>query len=146
MLRHRQTGTLGGIGFAMAALAAVGVSPGFAQVPEIPDVNLPDIAMVRLWQGRPVIIFNPMICQQVGPALCEFYKAHEYGHINLGHAFGGTHPMRAEAEADCWAAQHAPPFAIQAALQWFMAGGGTSYHHGTGGQRAQRVMTCIQRR
>ena len=118
-----------------------------AQVPEIPNTNLGDIAMVTLDNfGNPVIIYNPIICQQIGPYLCEFYKAHEYGHVNLGHAYTGQHPAVREAEADCWAAQNAPIPAVQAAIQWFSSGGGTSWHHGTGLQRAQRVIQCSQGR
>ena len=121
---------------------------GYAQVPEIPNPNLGDIAMVTNdYAGRPIIIFNPIICQQVGSYLCEFYKAHEYGHVNLGHTtFNRKFPQAAEAEADCWAAQRAPLFAVQAAIQWFSSGGGASYHHGTGSQRAQRVIACALNR
>ena len=116
----------------------------YAQVPEIPNPNLGDIAIVTNdYAGRPIIIFNPIICQQLGSALCEFYKAHEYGHVNLGHTtFNKKFPQAAEAEADCWAAQRVSLLAVQAAIQWFRSGGGASYHHGTGPQRARRVTTC----
>ena len=65
-----------------------------AQVPEIPDPALNDIAMTTWCFGRlpngqtyqgPIIIFNPVITAQVGPYLTEFFKFHEYGHIVLGH-------------------------------------------------------------
>ena len=113
------------------------------QVPEIANPNLPDIAMVTLdGFGNPVIVYNPILCQRAGPALCEFYRVHEYGHIALGHAFVQSWPWRREAEADCWAAQNAPPAAVEAAYQWFSAGGGATPQHGSGWQRAQRLAQC----
>lgn len=142
----RQLRRLGSFG---ATLFVVLSSCSFAgaQVPEIADPNLPDIAMVTNDAfGRPVIIYNPVICQQAGPALCEFYKAHEYGHVNLGHTMSRQHPATKEAEADCWAARRAPAFAIRAAIQWFQSGGGASWHHGSGPQRAQRVIACANAR
>lgn len=112
-------------------------------VPEIADPNLPDIAMVTVdGTGRPVISYNPILCQRAGPALCEFYRWHEYGHIQLGHTFRQMWPQARELEADCWAAQNAPPHALRAAYQWFISGGGASPIHGFGPQRADRIRRC----
>lgn len=62
----------------------------WAQVPEIADPNLNDIAMVQPHpQYGAVIIYNPIICQKIGAA-CGFFRAHEYGHVALGHQF--MHP------------------------------------------------------
>lgn len=113
-----------------------------AQVQEIPDPNINDIAMVVPYGSGVAIIYNPIICNAAGPHLCEFYKAHEYGHVNLGHLPRRTHPSQAEAEADCWAARHAPRLAVEAAFNWFIRGGGASWHHGTGQQRAARLQIC----
>ena len=47
----------------------------WAQVPEIADPNLNDIAMVQPHpQYEAVIIYNPIICQQIGAA-CGFFRA-----------------------------------------------------------------------
>jgi hypothetical protein len=128
----------------MSLVVMLGSTSSLGQgVPEIPDPQLPDIAMVTVdgW-GRPIIIYNPNICQQAGPALCEFYKWHEYGHIMMGHTLIAKWPQIKELEADCWAAKNAPPYALQAAYQWFLSGGGSSPVHGFGPQRAERIARC----
>jgi len=112
-------------------------------VREIPDPNLPDIAMVTvLPNGEQVIIYNPILCQQAGPLLCGFYRAHEYCHIDLGHVFRPTWPQVKELEADCCAAKVVTNAEANAAYQWFISGGGTSPTHGFGPQRAQRILAC----
>ena len=132
---------------ATLVVACFSINVTSAQVPEIANPNLPDIAMVTSDRfGRPVIIYNPIICRQAGPALCEFYKAHEYGHVNLGHTRTRQHPAEKEAHADCWAARHAPGYALRAAVQWFQSGGGASWHHGSGPERARRVIACSRGR
>ncbi|CUI01123.1 hypothetical protein PHA8399_03264 [Leisingera aquaemixtae] len=115
---------------------------------EIPNPQLGDIAMVtNRPDGIPVIIYNPVLCQRLGYNLCEFYKYHEYGHIALSHTTSRRlHPVAVEAEADCWAARHAPWSAVEAGFQWFMQGGGSGLHHGTGRQRAARVQDCAASR
>jgi len=113
-----------------------------AQVPEIPNPNLPDIAMVQMTPQGPVIFYNPNICRQAGPALCSFYRKHEYGHVSLGHGYSRAMPQQKEAEADCWAAAHATEAELAAALAWFDRGGGADWHHGSGPQRAARVRAC----
>ena len=114
----------------------------FAQVPEIPVPGLPDIAMVQPTPNGPVIYYNPMICQQAGPLLCTFYRTHEYGHVALGHAFVPVWPQVAEFQADCWAAQNASLPVVQAAVQYFLQGGGSTPVHGPGPARAQRGGKC----
>ncbi|MEM8676360.1 MAG: hypothetical protein AAGF83_21215 [Cyanobacteria bacterium P01_G01_bin.67] len=117
-----------------------------AQVPEIPDPNFPDIAAVAPHpQYGAVIIYNPIICQQIGAA-CNFFRAHEYGHINLGHHLLHTSAYRLEkeAQADCYAAQTANSNDIFAAVQLFL-----NYQksfdwriYGNPIERANRVRTC----
>ena len=116
------------------------------QVPEIANPNLPDIAMV---QPDPrfgaVIIYNPIICRQIGRA-CGFFRAHEYGHIALGHQYMDprAYPARREAQADCWAAENGRPREIYAAVQLFLQGGssGNWRVYGSPRQRAERVRDC----
>jgi len=117
-----------------------------AQVPEIPNPNLPDIAMV---QPHPVygavIIYNPLACQQLGAA-CGFFRAHEYGHVMLRHQYlhPSAYPAAREAQADCWAAQNGNRYEILAAFQLFFAGGSSPNWqvYGNPAQRAQRVRSC----
>lgn len=124
-----------GLSLAVPAAAQIGV-------PEIAQPGLPDIAMVTLTPQGPVILYNPVMCAQFGPALCDFYRYHEYGHVVLGHAYAPNRPQQNEADADCWAGANAPPISVQAAIQWFMSGGGSGPVHGPGPVRAQRVLRC----
>lgn len=112
-------------------------------VPEIPNPNLNDIAIATHINGQVVIVYNPNYCNMLGLLVCNFFRAHEYGHVNLGHVLMGTHPAQAEFEADCWAAKNAPPAQVQAAYYHFMNQGYMgSWAHGTGIQRAQRIAAC----
>lgn len=110
------------------------------KVPEIPDPRLPDIALVTKLPGQGnVIYYNPIICAHAGAELCEFYRAHEYGHIALGHTETSGDIKRKELEADCWAAKHAPAKVVKVAYDYFSAGGGKTPLHGNGAQRAARI-------
>lgn len=112
-------------------------------VPEIPDPNLNDIAIATHMNGQVVIVYNPKYCNKLGNLICNFFRAHEYGHVNLGHVIKSTHPSQAEFEADCWAAKNAPYKQVEAAYYHFMSQGFMgSWSHGTGIQRAQRIAAC----
>ena len=121
---------------------------GFSEQPvravkEVADPMLPDIAMVHFSPGEdPVILYNPMLCRQAGPALCEFYRYHEYGHIVLRHNERDHLTVQEqESEADEWAAKHAPLTSVMAAYRFFSAGGGASPMHGKSENRAARMIT-----
>lgn len=121
--------------------------PVLATVPEIPDPSINDIAITTMMNGQVVIVFNPIFCQQIGPLVCGFFRAHEYGHVNLGHLILRTHPQQAEFEADCWAARNAPLIEVDAAYRHFLASGFMGgWAHGTGVQRAERLAVCAQGR
>lgn len=112
-------------------------------VPEIPNPNLNDIAMVQYHhQHGAVIIYNPIICQQIGLA-CGFFRAHEYGHVSMGHQLmhPGVYPAQREAQADAWAAANATPQEVLAAYHLFLNGGSSSNWtvYGNPQQRAQRL-------
>jgi len=116
-------------------------------VPEYPDPRIPDIAVTTFVNGQIAIVYNPSYCNMLGPYVCNFFRAHEYGHINLNHVINRTFPTQAEYEADCWAARNAPLSEVQAAYQHFMNQGFMgNWSHGTGIQRAQRIAQCAQYR
>jgi hypothetical protein len=90
-----------------------------------------------------VIYYNPVLCVEAGPELCQFFRMHEYGHIAMGH-LSNTNPdeetrKREEAEADIWAAQNVASRSVQAAYRHFQAGSGDTPIHGAGKERAARV-------
>jgi len=121
------------------ALSPVRAAP---PVEEVADPTLPDIAALQVAPGTaPIIVYNPYLCQQAGPDLCLFYRYHEYGHLALRH-FERRDISREqkEAQADRWAARHAPPRIVHAAWRFFSAGGGATLIHGDGPTRAARLV------
>ena len=121
---------------------------GVIQVPEIPNPNLPDIAVVvpdpRSFYGA-VIYYNPLICNQVGAWVCGFFRTHEYGHVALGHALVRTFPPIAERSADCWAAQNGSPDDTLAAYEAFLIYRRSSpdwWRYGDPIERANRLRIC----
>jgi hypothetical protein len=113
---------------------------------EIPEPGLPDIATVRFIPGQdPVILYNPVLCQRAGQALCEFYRYHEYGHIALRHnERDDLSVQEKEHQADRWAAMHAPLPSVIAAYQFFSRGGGGTPFHGEGQGRADRMLARFE--
>jgi len=110
------------------------------QVSETPNRWIRGVAKVTLdSNGKSQIAFNPQRCRELGPELCEFFRTHEYGHVNLRHLERGVPAPRAEAEADIWAARNASPSAVQAAKQFFLSGKGGSRIHGSPQERARRM-------
>lgn len=120
----------------------------FAQVPELPNYSLQDIAMVSWYSGAlpqlgipmysgPVIIYNPNITTQVGPILTAFFYAHEYCHVDLNHIqqtnFLSNPYNRSwlsqnlELQADACATQRLLSqgniLSVRAAAQWFYGQG-----------------------
>lgn len=128
------------------SLLCFSFSASAQQVPEIANPALNDIAMVQPHpQYGAVIVYNPIICRQIGPA-CGFFRAHEYGHVVNRHQFThpGAYPAAKEAQADCWAAANAPPHEVLAAVNLFWAGGSSQNWmvYGNPQQRAMRVRGC----
>ena len=110
------------------------------QVSETPNRWIRGVAKVTLdGNGKSQITFNPQRCRELGPELCEFFRTHEYGHVNLRHLERGVPAPRAEAEADIWAARNASPSAVKAAKQFFLSGQGGSRVHGSPQERARRM-------
>jgi hypothetical protein len=99
--------------------------------------------MVHFVPGEaPVIFYNPSLFFQAGPALCKFYRYHEYGHIVLRHnERDDLTAQQKEREADRWAAEHAPRLCVIAAYRFFTSGGGSTPIHGNSQNRAARMVT-----
>jgi hypothetical protein len=144
------------------ALHAVGggslvAAQRLVDVREVPTDTLRDVAVVTYERGRPVIYYNPILMQRVGPNLADFFMAHEYGHVahgdagaalTLGGTDVGTLRQRQELAADCYATvalAERNGAAVAAALQFFSRLGPFRFDnlHPTGAQRAANVLACI---
>jgi hypothetical protein len=125
-------------------------------VQQIPTDTLRDVALVAFERGRPVIYYNPVLLQRVGPQLSAFFIAHEYGHIHGGHTGGALlHDgelsalrRKQELDADCYAAAilaEQDRDAVDAALRFFTRLGPLRHdnYHPTGSQRAARILSCV---
>ena len=88
--------------------------------------------------GNPMITMSRGMCRR-NPDLCEFFKAHELGHHQLGHFHRHISVQQAESEADRFAARHSSAQAIAAAQRFFASGRGGSRKHGSSQQRYARV-------
>ena len=106
---------------------------------EIAVPGLRGISSVGYRRGELTVEYNPRTCARLGTDLCSFFRAHEYGHIALGHLERGTPVRQAEYEADVWAARNSSPSARSAAIRYFRSGKGASIVHGSGQARANRV-------
>ncbi|WP_198088519.1 hypothetical protein [Variovorax sp. E3] len=144
--------TMGKIARRLACLACCGAfaiygSMASAQVPEIPDPSINDIAITTYVNGQIAIVWNPIRCNQMGLLVCRFFRAHEYGHVALGHLITGTHPQYAEFQADCYAAANAPMPEVKAAYAYFFnTGYNGNWSHGNGFDRAARIQLCAANR
>ena len=135
---------LGGYSLAQPAYCLVsGVS--------IPVINAPitDIGQATLYQGRPVIFFNPQWAVLLPSNVVTFFLYHECGHHALGHTLGFGFPLSNEQAADCWAAQalvstgnfnESDIRAVQAAITRFGRGDWT---HLPGPVRAMNLGACL---
>jgi hypothetical protein len=135
---------------AVAAQRLVDVQP-------IATDTLHDVAVTAYERGRPIIYYNPILMDRVGPQLAHFFIAHEYGHVAYGHTGGALAEPRSdlsnlrqrqELDADCYAtrllADDDRP-AVDAALQFFTRMGSFRFDdlHPTGSQRASKILSCL---
>ena len=126
-----------------------------ANVREVADSSLQDVAVAVADPLDPVIYYNPRLMTRFGPNLSAFVLAHEYGHIRYGHR---RVPSRVtdraalmrqyELEADCYAAHtlaRVKPEAAQVAIEFFTKMGNFRYDedHPTGDERALRITQCL---
>ena len=147
---------------AFVALQAAGAGSTISaqrlvDVREVPVDTLRDLAVVVYELGRPIIYYNPILMQRVGPQLADFFMAHEYGHVSYGHAGAaltlgatdvGATRQRQELEADCYATvalAERNGVAVSAALEFFTRLGPFRFDnlHPTGAQRAAKILACI---
>jgi len=126
-------------------------------VRQIATDTLHDLAVAAFENGRPVIYYNPVLMQRVGPELETYFFAHEYGHIHYGHTGSaltsgegdlGALRVRQELEADCYAARtlaDADHQAVDAAIRFFTRMGPFRFDawHPSGAQRAAKILSCL---
>lgn len=132
-------------GFLLSVLFAGIVN---AQFWEIPDPELPYIAMVRADpQWGYAVIYNSKYCEQIGDA-CAFFRAHEYAHAFFNDLYlpPDSYPDSLERKADCWAAQYIRPQEALAAAQLFEESGSKQDLplFGDPAQRAQTIRECAK--
>jgi hypothetical protein len=141
---------LGSVGpFVISTALAFASAQRPALVPEIDAPELPDTAMAEMTASGPVIFYNPKLYQAAGAAR-EFVRAHEYGHVLLGHLGDeqilGTDAghARAEAEADCFAAQAVSREASRAMARLVLGlpPEPRDRIYGTKSERARRILSC----
>ena len=126
-----------------------------ANVREVADSSLQDVAVAVADPLDPVIYYNPRLMTRFGPNLSAFVLAHEYGHIRYGHrrvpsriSDRAALMRQYELEADCYAAHtlaRVKPEAAQVAIEFFTKMGDFRYDedHPTGDERALRIAECL---
>ena len=105
--------------------------------------------MAEMTASGPVIFYNPALYQAAGGAR-EFVRAHEYGHVLLGHLSDEEMlttergRARAEAEADCFAARAAGYDAVMAMVHLVLGlpPEPRDAIYGTKPERARRILAC----
>jgi hypothetical protein len=135
--------------FVLATALAFASAERPALVPEVATPDLADAAMAEMTATGPVILYNPTFYKAAGAAR-DFVRAHEYGHVLLGHleneAMMTTDEghARAEAEADCFAARAVGREASAAMVKLVLAlpPEPRDRIYGTKPERAQRILAC----
>jgi len=140
-----------GLVSSLVAAAAVTFASlhGKPLVPELSDPHLDDTAMAEMTDTGPVILFNPKLYRAAGEAR-EFVRAHEYGHVLLGHLDDdemlstSEGRARAEAEADCFAARASTKEAVMAMAKLVrsLPPEPRDAIYGTKPERARRILAC----
>lgn len=115
---------------------------------EIPDPDLPYIAMIRAdphWGSA--VIYNPVYCEEVGQA-CGFFRTQAYAHAHLNHLFllPKSYPVATVLRADCWAAKNSKPEEVLAATQLLLAYDDTKHWkiYGDPVQRSENIRNCAK--
>lgn len=136
----RTLSRMGMLSIAISGVMTFQANETMAQrIREVPVPGMRGIASVGYRGNELTVEYNPRVCARLGPDLCSFFRAHEYGHIAMRHLERGTPVRQAEYEADLWAARNSSPAARAAAVRFFNSGRGGSFMHGSGRVRANRV-------
>ncbi|MBC7836401.1 hypothetical protein H7X87_01315 [Acetobacteraceae bacterium] len=108
---------------------------------EFPNTTMWYVGLSGKRKGMTFVSYNPTQCMRQGPDVCRFVRFHEYGHLAREMPpYDWEDPLR-EANADCWAAEHADVEAVAASIQYFIWIGSTDMPgYGTGFEQAQRVI------
>ncbi len=138
-----------------AGLITTAMSVSAGQIREVPAFDLPDTSIATYDQFGPVIYYNPLALQRLGPQVSKFVRAHEYAHHILHHIQRGdmagwqtnTAQTRRsfELEADCYAAKNVSRAVAQAAADSFSQTQGVERpdaQHPTGNERATVIKQC----
>ena len=140
------TRLISGMGLMLLSISGVTSFPTAQTMAQtIREVAVPGMRGIASvgYRGKNLTIeYNPRTCASLGPDLCSFFRAHEYGHIAMQHLQRGTPVRQAEHEADVWAARNTTPAARAAAVNYFSAGNGGSFKHGSPAARAARVSSA----
>jgi hypothetical protein len=139
---------IGSFVFATALAFASARRP--ALVPEVAVPELADAAMAEMTATGPVIFYNPAFYRAAGRAR-DFVRAHEYGHVLLGHLENEAMlttdegQARAEAEADCFAARAVGRVASLAMVKLVLGlpAEPRDRIYGTKRERARRILACV---
>lgn len=146
MKLRRITRLISGMGVMLLGISGVSVFPvaqTMAQtIREVAVPGMRGIASVGFRGNDLTIEYNPRTCARLGPDLCSFFRAHEYGHVALRHLQRGTPVRQAEHEADVWAARNSSAGARAAAARYFNGRRGGSILHGSATSRASRVASA----
>jgi hypothetical protein len=135
--------------FVVATALAFASAQRPALVPEVAAPGLGDTAMAEMTASGPVIFYDPALYRAAGAAR-DFVRAHEYGHVLLGHlqdrAMLETDDghAQAEAEADCFAARAVSREATvaMARLVRSLPPEPRDRIYGTKPERARRILAC----
>ena len=93
-------------------------------------------------RGEAIFLSRPL-CDMYGEPLCRFVEAHEQAHHYTKTV--GQQSICAETLADCWAAAHSDPEAVEAALMFFRSRQGKGGYHGEPSARADVIAHCVHR-
>jgi hypothetical protein len=117
-------------------------------VASVSNTRIQDIAMATIYNGRPVIFYNPNVVASVRSQTRLFFYAHECGHHALGHALSGLR-LGQEQEADCWGIQKLKELNLVSEIDLSMIQndlatyGRGDWTHLPGPQRAINLRACL---
>lgn len=111
----------------------------------IRDQTLPYIARIRAERNNaPAVIYNPVICDQIGAA-CGFFYKHAFSHYFLNHQLlePKYYTQLQEDQADCYAAKTAKSEDVFAAVMLMESDEASNYPiTGDPKKRARLVREC----